>query len=188
MPALVQIMAWHHPGDKPLSVPMMVSLLTHICVTRPQWVNSLAPGESGNHMKGFIFKDTYMVSLSCNPTENIFTHWPLTERYRSKFTSVFLKNSFCKLISWTALQKMQNLGSPNGLPMVEGWVVRQSIICWDHASSKKWSTWTKRGPHFTKAQWTFDISASVESSLHFHSKTFSAKPKESIGRQTDHLW
>ena len=26
-------------GAKPLSEPMMVSLLTHICVTRPQWVN-----------------------------------------------------------------------------------------------------------------------------------------------------
>ena len=37
--ALVQIMAWCLPGDKPLSEPMMVSLLTHICVTRPQWVN-----------------------------------------------------------------------------------------------------------------------------------------------------
>ena len=39
IPALVQIMAWRRPGDKPLSEPMMVSLLTHICVTRPQWVN-----------------------------------------------------------------------------------------------------------------------------------------------------
>ena len=29
------------PGDKPLSEPMMVSLLTHICVTRPQWVDSV---------------------------------------------------------------------------------------------------------------------------------------------------
>ena len=36
IPALVQIMAWRRPGDKPLSEPMMVSLLTHICVTRPQ--------------------------------------------------------------------------------------------------------------------------------------------------------
>ena len=34
--ALVQIMAWRRPGDKPLSEPMMVSLLTHICVTRPK--------------------------------------------------------------------------------------------------------------------------------------------------------
>ena len=40
IPALVQIMAWRRPGDKPLSEPMMVSLLTHICVTRSQWVNT----------------------------------------------------------------------------------------------------------------------------------------------------
>ena len=38
IPALVQIMAWGQPGDKPLSEPRMVSLLTHICVTLPQWV------------------------------------------------------------------------------------------------------------------------------------------------------
>ena len=38
IPALVQIMAWRRPRDKLLSEPMMVSLLTHICVTRPQWV------------------------------------------------------------------------------------------------------------------------------------------------------
>ena len=41
IPALVQIMAWRRPGDKPLSEPMIVSLLTHICVTRPQWVKSI---------------------------------------------------------------------------------------------------------------------------------------------------
>ena len=38
IPALVQIMAWHRSGDKPLSEPMVVGLPTHICVTRPQWV------------------------------------------------------------------------------------------------------------------------------------------------------
>ena len=38
IPALIQIMAWRRPGDKPLSETMMVSLPTHICVTRPQWV------------------------------------------------------------------------------------------------------------------------------------------------------
>ena len=45
IPALVLIMAWRRPGDKPLSDPMMVRSLTHICVTRPQWVNSLRPGD-----------------------------------------------------------------------------------------------------------------------------------------------
>ena len=39
IPALVQIMAWRRPGDKPLSEPMVVTLLAHICVTRPQWVH-----------------------------------------------------------------------------------------------------------------------------------------------------
>ena len=39
IPALVQIMAWRRLGDKPLSEPVMVSLLMHICSTRPQWVN-----------------------------------------------------------------------------------------------------------------------------------------------------
>ena len=39
IPALVQIMAWRRPGDKPLSEPMMVSLPMHLCVTLPQWVN-----------------------------------------------------------------------------------------------------------------------------------------------------
>ena len=40
IPALVQIMAWRRPGGKPLSEPMMVRLLTHTCVTRPQLVNA----------------------------------------------------------------------------------------------------------------------------------------------------
>ena len=38
IPALVQIMAWYRPGNKPLSEPMMSRLPTHICVTWPQWV------------------------------------------------------------------------------------------------------------------------------------------------------
>ena len=46
IPALVQIMAWRRPGDKPLSEPMMASLPTHICVTRPQWVNAIWRHES----------------------------------------------------------------------------------------------------------------------------------------------
>ena len=42
IPALVQIMACCQPGNKPLTEPMIVSLLMHICITRPQWVNFLA--------------------------------------------------------------------------------------------------------------------------------------------------
>ena len=35
IPALVQVMAWRRPGDKPFTEPMVVISLTHICVTRP---------------------------------------------------------------------------------------------------------------------------------------------------------
>ena len=69
IPALVQIMAWRRPGDKPLSEPMMVSVLTHICVTRPQWVNSVAPGRCCCNFKWVIFKVISMIdiwSISCN--------------------------------------------------------------------------------------------------------------------------
>ena len=50
-PALVQIMAWRRSGDKPLSESMMVSLPTHICVTRPQWVKQW---EDAIHLYPFL--------------------------------------------------------------------------------------------------------------------------------------
>ena len=39
IPSLAQIMAWCRPGGKPLIEPKMVSLLMHIHITWPQWVN-----------------------------------------------------------------------------------------------------------------------------------------------------
>ena len=39
--ALVQIIAWHRPDDKPLSEPMMFSSLMHIYIIRPQWVKPI---------------------------------------------------------------------------------------------------------------------------------------------------
>ena len=54
IPPLVQIMAWRCPGDKPLSEPMMVSLLTHVCVTWPQWVNILWPSDAILHQRSWL--------------------------------------------------------------------------------------------------------------------------------------
>ena len=44
IPSLVQIMAWHWPGDKPLSEPAMASLLPHIGITLLQWVTDMSQG------------------------------------------------------------------------------------------------------------------------------------------------
>ena len=57
IPALVQIMAWHRPGNKPLSEPMMVSLLMHVCVTGPQWVNWLQGIKASNQMAACMTPD-----------------------------------------------------------------------------------------------------------------------------------
>ena len=41
IPALVRIMAWCWPGDKPLSDPMMVNLPTRLYTISSHWVNSV---------------------------------------------------------------------------------------------------------------------------------------------------
>ena len=62
--ALLQVMAWRRPGDKPLSETMMVRLLMHICVTRPQWVNSSVPGQNGHHFSDNIFSGAFSLMKS----------------------------------------------------------------------------------------------------------------------------
>ena len=66
IPALVQIMAWRLPGDKPLSKPMIVSVPTHICVTSPQWVKKTMPTYRGHQVlrPGFVVGWRVSVCLS----------------------------------------------------------------------------------------------------------------------------
>ena len=59
IPSMVQIMAWCR-GDKSLSELMMVSLLTHICVTRPQWVKGKGGDQTGKP------------DSSCDRTQTVF--------------------------------------------------------------------------------------------------------------------
>ena len=63
IPALVQIMAWRRPGDKPLSEAMMINLPTDICVSRPQWVYSLASRRCWCNLKMW-FSSTYHSPMS----------------------------------------------------------------------------------------------------------------------------
>ena len=43
IPALVQIMAWRRPGDKPLSELLVIRLSTHMRVNGPQWIKRVSP-------------------------------------------------------------------------------------------------------------------------------------------------
>ena len=78
IPALVQIMTWHLPGDKPFSELFMVKLQTHICVTRPQRINSLRPA------------DTCLIQYSLGQlmTCHLFSAKPLPEPMLQEQTSM----------------------------------------------------------------------------------------------------
>ena len=68
IPALVQIMAWPWSGSKPLSEPMLVSQLTLMCVTRPQWVKVPVHWYISTYQK-------ILISLDCP------INWPESKLY-----------------------------------------------------------------------------------------------------------
>ena len=57
-------MAWCLPCDKPLSEPMMDNLLTHIWVTRPQWVNTVRQEQNGPQPADYIFYSIFLYANS----------------------------------------------------------------------------------------------------------------------------
>ena len=65
---LVQIMAWRRSGHKPLFEPMIVSLLKHICVSRPQWIKPVFHRVQPNEK--FVLEFTLIMMTSSNG--NIF--------------------------------------------------------------------------------------------------------------------
>ena len=76
IPALVQIMTWRQSGDKPLSEPMMVNLLTYICVILPQWVNTFAPGRYGSNLKVWFSNLLYRI-IAQTLTMKLLLRWML---------------------------------------------------------------------------------------------------------------
>ena len=66
IPTLVQIMVWRRPGAKPLSEPMMVILLTHICGTWSQWVNPQWVSQSVNTYRGAVSRHCLHEIVMCD--------------------------------------------------------------------------------------------------------------------------
>ena len=87
IPALVLIMAWRRPGDKTLSEPMMVSLLTYICVTLPQLFQpqNVDPWHNDN-------------SSSCSLFYTVFSHYfqPITSLLFCCFQILYFKGISCR--------------------------------------------------------------------------------------------
>ena len=95
IPALVQMMAWCWPGNKPLSEPMMVSLLKHICLTQPRWVkqkltyNTLRPEQND-----WYFADNWHFQMH-------FLEWKILNKISLKFIAECQTNKKSTLVQVT---------------------------------------------------------------------------------------
>ena len=88
-------MAWRQPGDKPLSEPMMLSLLTHICITRPQWVKPV----SALHHLTLVYclkapSDHIYFSFGQWCLINVFVHFSRMAHMVIKQVPLMLRNIF----------------------------------------------------------------------------------------------
>ena len=99
IPALVQILAWRRLGDKPVSEPMIISLLTHLCVLinvvlYPSVINVMRiPLQKFFQLLDFIacaFADLKNINL---PIEAAWKQYE-SKCYRYVFTDTFLSMIF----------------------------------------------------------------------------------------------
>ena len=93
VPALVQIMAWHRPGDKSFSEPMVASLLRHTCVTRAQWVN-------GAYHRATIAGTTLMVHVYRIVPIRSAWRYDTTEGTSIQYDLCVLGGTYGMLLTW----------------------------------------------------------------------------------------
>ena len=118
IPALVQIMAWRRPGDKPLSEPTMVSLLTHICVTWPQWVNPLRPSDAILRWRSWLTLVQVMACCLTAPSHYMSQCWLIISKVLWHSSEDIIKKEDLKIPNNKARLKITylkiTLRSPRG--------------------------------------------------------------------------
>ena len=106
-------MAWRRPGDKPLSEPMMENLLTHICVTRPQWVKISTHGWSANaiwHQRSWSL--LVQIIIGSYIGLELLLHWWYTHdtiivRLLRQLAPSHYQNQCWLIVDWTNGNKFQ---------------------------------------------------------------------------------
>ena len=98
-------MAWRRPGDKLLSEPMMVSLLTHICVTRPQWVKGMSHRSVNRHL-ALVPLTVFRSDSKFNKNLECFSlkyAQPMTKKFCTCHNSYTLKTCAAFLCYWSSI-------------------------------------------------------------------------------------
>ena len=74
IPALIQIIACCRPDGKPLSELMMVRILTHICITQPQWLKTDLLHKSHNVPVSYPIMHHFVTEM-CTSVHISVTKW-----------------------------------------------------------------------------------------------------------------
>ena len=94
-------MAWGSPSDKPLSDPMMVVSLTHICVTRPQLIDVQTFG---------IRKEIYRFKIEVDMTDfmNVYYKYSSNPDHGAENCNIHLDHlQLLREICWVNYCKLQ---------------------------------------------------------------------------------
>ena len=82
------MMAWRRPCDEPLSEPISVSLLTHICVTRPHWDEQIIWASGSCAFWAFSWKSAWQIITRWRHMSVI---WRLESQATSWFNQQFVQ-------------------------------------------------------------------------------------------------
>ena len=114
-------MAWRRTGDKPLSEPRMESLLTHICVTRPQWVNTL--NADPVYVQGTIFT-TFVPAHASGIIMHCYIRF--FDSYKLLRTIFFVQLTLAEI----TIEISRNLGAPRVLKPYCAWLLYCRLRTW----------------------------------------------------------
>ena len=119
-PALKQMMACYRVGTKPLSGTKLVRLLTHICVTRPRWVNPSSAG-SVSTLGHQVIRSSHCLQISSDLTA--INKNRVDQRVRHIYSHIYVAihgSISCLGIGWRQSKwpvKSRNTSSVNTFPL-----------------------------------------------------------------------
>ena len=132
-------MVWCRPGEKSLSKKMMISLLTHICVTRAQWVERVVSERvlPINLMSAYFVMSYLFVLGQKWPNKDIQINMSTSLRYCFQYT-VICVNKFISIFEFIFIfskwMSQKIFGDKSTLVQVRAWC-RQAT---SHYLSQRW--------------------------------------------------
>ena len=160
IPALGQIIAWRRPGDKPLPEAMMISLLTHICVPRPQWI-----------------KIETLLSLAAHKLIVITTSFSvMTVSVFSVLSSVLLSVLPQSRPNFSRIQKSLQQINPSTKSVMDCMMERleQKTVGYDFTI--KVTSWLPRWRHQSPARWLLFAQPCVQAQIKENIKSLRHRP------------